>query len=85
MYQWCSTLYSTFLTLSIQFRDTCKTLKESNLHTDVVTEKNFDCFGYGLPWWLSSKESICNAGDTGDSSLIPGLKRSPGGGHGNPL
>ena len=29
-----------------------------------------------------SKESSCNAGDLG---LIPGLGRSPGGGHGNPL
>ena len=28
------------------------------------------------------KESTCNAGDLG---LIPGLKRSPGEGHGNPL
>ena len=36
----------------------------------------------GLPWWLSGKESICNAGDVG---LIPGLGSSPGGGHGNPL
>ena len=26
------------------------------------------------PWWLSSKESVCNAGDPG---LIPGLGRSP--------
>ena len=25
-----------------------------------------------LPQWLSGKESTCNAGDTGDSSLIPG-------------
>ena len=25
------------------------------------------------------------AGDTGDVGLIPGLGRSPGGGHGNPL
>ena len=33
----------------------------------------------GLPWWLSGKESVCNAGDTGS---IPGLGRSPGGGHG---
>ena len=38
-----------------------------------------------LSWWLSSKESACNAGDTGDEGLIPGLGRSPGGGHGNPL
>ena len=29
-----------------------------------------------------SKESTCNAGDLGS---IPGLGRSPGGGHGNPL
>ena len=29
-------------------------------------------------------ESACNAGTAGDS-LIPGLGRSPGGGHGNPL
>ena len=28
------------------------------------------------------KESACNAGDLG---LIPGLGRSPGGGHGNPI
>ena len=28
------------------------------------------------------KESTCNAGDLGS---IPGLGRSPGGGHGNPL
>ena len=34
-----------------------------------------------LPGWLS-KEFTCNAGDLG---LIPGLGRSPGGGHGNPL
>ena len=39
----------------------------------------------GLPWWLSGKESICNARDPGDASLIPGLGRSPGGGHRNPL
>ena len=35
-----------------------------------------------LPWWLSCKESACNAGDMGS---IPGSGRSPGGGHGNPL
>ena len=30
----------------------------------------------------AGKESTCNVGDSG---LIPGLGRSPGGGHGNPL
>ena len=34
---------------------------------------------------LSDKESACNAGDTGDEGLIPGLGRSPGGGNGKPL
>ena len=34
------------------------------------------------PWWLSSKESACNAGDV---SSIPGSGRSPGGAFGNPL
>ena len=36
----------------------------------------------GLPWWLSSKESAC---DAGDADLIPGWGRSPGEGNGNPL
>ena len=31
------------------------------------------------------KESACNAGDAGDSGLIPGLGRSPGEGNDNPL
>ena len=38
-----------------------------------------------LPWWLSGKESACNAGDTGDLGLIPGLGRSLGGGNDSPL
>ena len=36
----------------------------------------------GLPWWLSGIESACSARDLGS---IPGLGRSPGGGHSNPL
>ena len=43
------------------------------------------CPMYGLPWWLSHKESTCNAGDTGDMGSIPGLGRFPGGRYGNPL
>ena len=34
------------------------------------------------PGVSGDKESVCNAGDLG---LIPGLERSPGEGHGNPL
>ena len=37
----------------------------------------------GLPWWLTGKESTCNAGDTGDKGLISGSGRSPG--RSNPL
>ena len=33
-----------------------------SLNTSVFTT---DCFLYGLPWWLSRKESACNAGDAG--------------------
>ena len=36
----------------------------------------------GFPGSAADKESACNAGDLG---LIPGLGRSPEGGHGNPL
>ena len=36
----------------------------------------------GLPWCSAGEKSACNAGDLG---LIPGLERSPGGEHGNPL
>ena len=36
----------------------------------------------GFPGGSEGKESVCNAGDLG---LIPGLGRSPGGGHGHPL
>ena len=36
----------------------------------------------GFPGDSVGKESACNVGDLG---LIPGLGRSPGGGHGNPL
>ena len=37
---------------------------------------------HGVPRWLRGKKSICNVGDLGS---IPGLGRSPGGGHGNLL
>ena len=36
----------------------------------------------GFPGGSDGKESTCNVEDLG---LIPGLGRSPGGGHGNPL
>ena len=36
----------------------------------------------GLPWWLSGKESACQAVDTGS---VSGSGRFSGGGNGNPL
>ena len=36
----------------------------------------------GFPGGSDGKDSACNVGDP---SSIPGLGRSPGGGHGNPL
>ena len=36
----------------------------------------------GFPCGSADKESACNMGNLGS---IPGLGRSPGGGHGNPL
>ena len=38
---------------------------------------------FGLPWWLSSKESTCSAEDTRDTGSIPEWGRSPGEGLSN--
>ena len=49
----------------------------------VKEEQISGCQGIvGLPWWLSGKESACNAGDRGS---IPGSGRSPGRWNSNPL
>jgi len=47
------------------------------IHTVIHT-----LYTYGLPRWLSDKESACNTGDMG---LIPRSGRSPEEGNGNPL
>ena len=39
----------------------------------------------GLPGGSDGKEFACNAGDIRDTGSIPGLGKSPGAGHGNPL
>ena len=39
----------------------------------------------GFPGGASGKNLPANAGDKRDKGLIPGLGRSPGGGHSNPL
>ena len=55
--------------------------------SDTTEQLHSLCFkAGGLPRWLSGKkQSAVNAGDTGDTGLIPGLERSPGRGIGNPL
>ena len=52
--------------------------------TTLVNTTTIDttAINMGFPDSPDSKESACNAGDLGS---IPGLERSPGGGHGNPL
>ena len=55
----------------------------SSLNKDSVEtgRKTFGVY-FGIPGGSDGKESTCNAEDLGS---IPGLGRSPGGGHGNPL
>ena len=57
----------------------------STLRKNTVLLFALEYTTFGLPQWLSNKESTCNAGVTGDTGLIPGSGRSPGGGNGNPL
>ena len=44
--------------------------------------EDFYLYYWGFPGGSDGKVSACNVGDLG---LIPGLGRSPGGRHGNPL
>ena len=48
---------------------------------DFIYHKHF-LLTYTASLVSECKESTCNGGDLG---LIPGLERSPGDGHGNPL
>ena len=41
-------------------------------------------YTYTYPGGSVVKNLPANVGDTGDAGSIPGLGRSPGGGHGNP-
>ena len=50
-------------------------------HAGVADDHCFFCH-IGFPWWLSGKESTCQAGDKG---LIPVSGRFPGEGNSNPL
>ena len=55
-------------------------MKDRSLMTQNL--ELIECKGRGLPRWLSGKESTCQSGDT---SSIPGSRRSPGEENGNPV
>ena len=55
------------------------------IHVPSVFFFYWSIIALGLPWWLSGKESACSAGASGDVGSVPGSRRSPGGGNGNPL
>ena len=58
----------------------------------MVKALSFHCSGHGFDAWSGASQVVlvvknppANAGDIRDMGSIPGLGRSPGGGHGNPL
>ena len=70
---------------------TCLQLLLFTFYSDLERRVPFFFFlsilrnGLGLTGGSAVRESACNAGDTGDSGSIPGSRRCPGGGNGNPL
>ena len=58
--------------------------KRSKIHMQIscIEESGFGWAVWGFPIGSDGKESACYVGELG---LIPGLGKSPGGGHGNPL
>ena len=55
----------------------------------ILLHWQMDSLSVAPRWGFSDgsmgKESSCKAGDTGETSMIPGLGRSPGEGNGNPF
>ena len=56
--------------------------KQDNSYYDYLDLFKFIFLFVGFPGISEGKESACSVGDLGS---IPGLGRSPGGGHDNPL
>ena len=63
----------------------CETFCEKAYKMDFRRELQSHSLICRETWWLSSKESGCNAEDTGNVGLILGSGRSPGGENSNPL
>ena len=57
-------------------------LSQGLLHAGKDDIRSSSILFQGFPGVSDGKESACSVGDP---DLIPGLGRSPGGGHGNPL
>ena len=62
-----------------EIKNYCDTLRSLAVDLFYVDKNNLYM---GFPGGSTGKESTCSMGDLG---LIPGLGKSPGGGHGNPL
>ena len=60
-----------------------KSIRSQRIGHDEVTKPPWN--NWGFPWWLSGKESTCDAEDAGDAGSVAESGRSPGGGHGNPF
>ena len=64
----------------------CRAVKEPPFQGEILTkylgQNANNNYPQGFPGGSDGEESTCNSGDLGS---IPGLGRSPGGGHGNPL
>ena len=67
-----------------QYVDNCHTEKPLNIYklNIILVNHHGSEKKPGFPGGSGGNESACNAGDLG---TVPGLGRSPGGGHGNPL
>ena len=57
-------------------------LKSLQWYTEIFIMNRYK---KGFPGGTSGKESVCQSKRQREAGLIPGLWRSPGGGHGNPL
>ena len=89
MPDWCiSTTHTPGLSSEDQFSDSLELEMPVDTWEKVMepSKKSFPfidyCLTKGFPGSSNGKESTCNEGDL---SSVPGLGRSPGGGHGNPL
>ena len=71
LFKWVNSLHQVAKVLEFSF-----SISPSSEYLALIS------FRMGFPGSPVSKESTCNVGDLG---LIPGLGRSAGGGHGNPL